>query len=161
MPGAVNPAPWDYDPVLVPAKTNVANASFKQPSYLRRYQVNLYDPHAPIEQPKYPGPTQYNTEVVNESQLNPVNQSMFSSTGNDRFGKQFRSKVGRKRPAPGDYEYSFREEETLPVSGAVFMSETDRQILKVAKKPPGPAYYSIKQKPKKKSFHLNSTRTWL
>jgi hypothetical protein len=86
---------------------------------------------------------------------------MFSATDTDRFGGNINPKVAKRRPAPGDYEYSFREDEKYPVSGAVFMSETERKMINAIKKPPGPAYYNLKAKAKKKSFHLNTNKTWL
>ena len=41
------------------------------------------------------------------------------------------------------------------------MSETERAWMGNEKKPPGPAFYKPMGVPKKKSFHLNSDKTWV
>ena len=82
---------------------------------------------------------------------------MFAYTGSNRFGESKHPKINKfNRPSPGDYEYSYYEEERLPVSGAVFMSETEREVFRAQKKPPGPAFYNAPKVSKTKSFHLNA-----
>ena len=110
--------------------------------------------------PKNPGPGAYNLIEAPEEKTER-GQRMFSYTTTDRFGKSVAPRVHDARPSPGDYQMNFVEEEPLPVSGAVFMSEADRALPKADKKPPGPAYYTTKPIQKKKTFHLNTAKNWL
>jgi hypothetical protein len=47
------------------------------------------------------------------------------------------------------------------VSGAVFISESERSWRKVDSKRPGPAFYKPNILPKKQSYHLNLKRHWI
>mmetsp|Transcript_12693 Transcript_12693/g.12805 ORF Transcript_12693/g.12805 Transcript_12693/m.12805 type:complete len:111 (+) Transcript_12693:579-911(+) len=99
-------------------------AAFKQPVQARRYQINLYDPHSDILGDDNPGPGEYN--VVNSSLSNVKPSPMFIVGEVDRFGKPIRPKKKNEvTPGPGTYTMA-RGDERVPVSGAVFMSESER-----------------------------------
>ena len=79
----------------------------------------------------------------------------------DRFGQPLRPKRAKSGvPGPGAYTVSGEKREKLPVSGAVFMSESKRDDSFLSKAP-GPAFYRPVILPKKKSFHLNAERKWV
>lgn len=159
VPNKVSPAPWQYTPSyeLTRSSSAALSSAFKMPVNARRHQVNLYDPHSKVGEGTAPGPGDYNTEDKNDV-VRP--SSMFAQSEKDRFGKATRPKVDSETPGPGQYV----KPEGVPkaqVSGAVFMSESERKWFTTEKKPPGPAFYKPMYQPKKKSFHLKPNNLWV
>jgi Sperm-tail PG-rich repeat len=154
-PNADMPAPWQYNIAKpkIPPKTT---SSFVIPSNRKREQINLYDPHAKPASLTTPGPGEYN-ETKN---ISNKPSSMFSSNSLDRFGIPLRRR--KREIIPGPADYSLDKENTKNfVTGAVFMSESKRTLMKIRGKPPGPAFYSPMPVPKKKSFHYKATKIWI
>ena len=167
-----SPAPWQYTPSysLTRSSSAALTSVFKMPVNAKRYQGNLYDPHAPTVKVITPGPGEYNvepSEAVKSTAIGSKDRfdaarpsSMFANNGKDRFGKSKLPKVVNSFPAPGDYEPEYREGK-VGVSGAVFMSESERGWIRSASKPPGPAFYKPVLQQKKKSFHLKPSNKWV
>jgi hypothetical protein len=165
-----SPAPWQYTPnyALTRSSSAALTSVFKMPVNAKRYQGNLYDPHAQHLPVITPGPGEYQPEPMEAlKQINSKDRfdasrpsSMFANSGKDRFGKSKQPKVIQALPAPGDYEPNYSPHK-INVSGAVFMSESERIWLKTEKKPPGPAFYKPVIQTKKKSFHLKPNNKWV
>ncbi|CAG9318947.1 unnamed protein product [Blepharisma stoltei] len=154
------PPPWQYnvEGTMIRSSSAQNTAAFKMPVQARRYQINLYDPHSDIITDDMPGPGEYSAET-GMSNIKP--SPMFIVGEVDRFGKPLRPrKKNDFMPGPGTYSMA-KSDEKLPVSGAVFMSESERAWFSTEKKPPGPAFYKPAPVPKKKSFHLNSNKMWV
>jgi len=155
------PAPGQYSPTLKMTRANSASHSsvFKPPSNLKRHQVNMYDPSAKVEENVLPGPGDY--ELPSAFRSIDSRTSTLKTSDTSRFGEALRpKKANAEAPGPGTYELA-RVIEKSPVSGAVFMSESERFEFKLINKPPGPAYYKPTLVPKIKSFHLNANRQWV
>lgn len=155
------PAPGQYTPSLTMTRANSAAHSsvFKPPSNVKRHQVNLYDPHTRVEENIVPGPGEYDLPSAFKSIDSRVSVAKTADTS--RFGDTLRpKKANTDVPGPGHYEL-IRPEERVPVSGAVFMSESERFEFKTISKPPGPAYYKPTMVPRLKSFHLNANTQWV
>jgi hypothetical protein len=155
-----SPAPGQYTPnlTLTRASSAALTSVFMPPSNARRHQVNLYDPHNAVQISSIPGPGEYEAPTAFKSidAQATLNKSIDSS----RFGEQLRpKKTNTDVPGPGHYTLS-KPQDKVPVSGAVFMSESERFEFKTVKKPPGPAYYKPAVGPRKRSFHLNAGRQW-
>ena len=154
------PAPWHYKTGSGPTPSKLPSPVFRLPVKARRYQINLYDPHAELTKEEMPGPGHYSFDERQETSIK--SSYMFLESNLDRFGLQKRQKRSEgSPPGPGAYYIGRDDFEKTPVAGAVFMSETERVWLNAEKKPPGPAFYRPIQMPKKKSFHLNANRLWL
>jgi len=152
------PPPWHYNPKLPRSSSAQLSSYFQGSVNARRYQINLYDPTQPTVQESMPGPGHYKTET----QKLPNRSSSFFVSGIDRFGKALKQKKQpEERPGPGTYIKPSTTQEKFPVTGAVFMSETERNWVAINKKPPGPAFYKPNPVPKKKNFHLNSNKLWM
>jgi Sperm-tail PG-rich repeat len=158
VPDKVSPAPWQYNPSysLTRSTSTALSSAFKMPANARRHQINLYDPHASIPVGVTPGPGEYYTSLKNDQ---PRPSSMFASTEKDRFGQPVKPRVTEVMPGPGHYAKPDAISK-VPVSGAVFMSESERKCFTTEKKPPGPAFYKPMLQPKKKSFHLKPNNIW-
>ena len=85
---------------------------------------------------------------------------MFASSEKNRFGEAVKPRVSEYTPGPGEYSKAAVVEKA-PVTGAVFMSESERKWFTTEKKPPGPAFYKPMMQPKKKSFHLKPNNIWV
>lgn len=146
-----------YEPkyTMVRSNSQSLTSAFKTPVHARRFQVNLYDPHAQVLDDTRPGPGSYSPET----QLRPG--ASFSHNGLDRFGQATHAKrASLSAPGPGTYEVQSQPEQKIPVNGSAFMSEA-RRLLHVGRKNPGPAFYHPMPTTKKKSFHLNAKRRWM
>lgn len=155
------PAPWYYTPdeKLIRSSSQKLTSAFKKPVNGKRFKINLYDPHAPVKDDAVPGPGYYNPD--NSFEHKSLNGS-YTHEELDRFGRSVKVKKSKEdSPGPGSYDLPTREEKESkqPVSGAVFMSESQRDLLK-GSKVPGPAFYKIPEGLKKKSFHLNPRQLW-
>lgn len=129
------------------------------PARARRYPINLYDPHAPVPLDNSPGPADY--QNITLPLINSKPSAAFVKSESDRFGNAIKQKKNKDvTPGPGSY-YCYVIQEKNPVTGAVFMSETNREAAEKPKKQPGPAFYRPSPIPKKKSFHLNSSNLWV
>lgn len=156
-----NPSPWQYNPnvSLTRSKSAQLTSAFKQSVNAKRYQVNLYDPHSNITHEITPGPGDYDQNLL--AQTKSKTSSMFVVSEYDRFGNSDNPrKKNQATPGPGAYQPPGNQEKTA-VSGAVFMSESERVWYGSNRKPPGPAFYKPSKVPKKKSFHLNSNKIWV
>lgn len=156
-----NPSPWQYNPniSLTRSKSVQLTSAFKQSVNAKRYQVNLYDPHSNITHEISPGPGDYDQASLRQpkSKASP----MFVVSEFDRFGKTNNPrKKNSSTPGPGAYQPPSNQEKTA-VSGAVFMSESERVWYGSNRKPPGPAFYKPSAVPKKKSYHLNTNKIWV
>lgn len=154
------PPPWQYniDSSMLRSSSAKNTAAFKMPVQARRYQINLYDPHSDIVTEDMPGPGEY---LVSSSQSQAKPSSMFVVGEVDRFGNPLRPKKKNDfTPGPGTYVEPHSQDK-IPVSGAVFMSESERAWFTTERRPPGPAFYKPSTVPKKKSFHLNSNKMWV
>lgn len=158
-PSKISPAPWQYSPsyTLIRNSSSALSSSFKLPVNVRRHQVNLYDPHSEIANGITPGPGDYTSETKNDANRP---SSMFVITEKDRFGKSSKPKIHDLSPGPGQYVKPTIMGKSQ-VSGAVFMSESERKWFNTNKKPPGPAFYKPMYQPKKKSFHLKPNNVWV
>ena len=154
------PPPSYYDPkyTMVRCKSQGLTSPFKLPVHARRFQINLYDPHAQVMEDAVPGPGYYATEEsFDKTQVN----ASFTHAGLDRFGAPVKTRKKKDDlPGPGSYNLGGKTIEKVPINGAVFMSESDRDAMKLGKNP-GPAFYRPMQIAKKKSFHLNVERRWM
>jgi hypothetical protein len=156
-----NPSPWQYNPSinLTRSKSAQLTSAFKQPVNAKRYQVNLYDPHSNIAQEVTPGPGEYEQNNISNPRFKP--SSMFVVSECDRFGNGANPRK-KLQPTPGPGAYHPKsDQEKVAVSGAVFMSESERIWYESNKKPPGPAFYKPSTVPKKRSFHLNTNKIWV
>lgn len=154
------PAPWYYTPdeTLIRSSSQKLTSTFKKPENNRRFKLNLYDPHAPVLDEAVPGPGYY----TENSQKQEVLSGSLSRSEIDRFGGSLKPRNSKESsPGPGSYDAlpPVRREKLL-VSGAVFMSESQRDFVK-ATKVPGPAFYTLPTGANKKSFHLNSEQRWV
>ena len=158
-PSHVSPAPWQYNPsyTLTRSSSSALTSAFKMPVNARRHQINVYDPHAGITSETTPGPGDYETSNK-EGGFRP--SSMFASSEKNRFGEAVKPRVSEYTPGPGEYSKAAVVEKA-PVTGAVFMSESERKWFTTEKKPPGPAFYKPMMQPKKKSFHLKPNNIWV
>ena len=156
---STSPAPWQYNLASGLSVGDKPSAAFKMPVRARRYPINLYDPHAPVPKEISPGPADYQSGM-----FPPINQkpsAQFIKSDVDRFGIQTKDKRSKEfSPGPGAYHIEVIKEK-VPVSGAVFLSESNRVLLKDPNKQPGPAFYRPAPIPKKKSFHLNANKQWI
>ncbi|OMJ74870.1 hypothetical protein SteCoe_26123 [Stentor coeruleus] len=156
---SVSPSPWQYNLDGFFNSDLKPSPAFRMPVKARRYPINLYDPHAPVPVDISPGPADYQHSV-----LPPINQKFtapFAKGDADRFGIPVKIKRTKDlTPGPGAYYYD-SSQDRLPVTGAVFMSESNREIIKSPLKQPGPAFYKPTPVPKKKSFHLNANKVWV
>jgi hypothetical protein len=156
---STSPPPWQYNIQTAFLTSDKPSAAFKMPVRARRYPINLYDPHAPVPNEITPGPADYQSSF-----LPPINQkgsSQFMKSDIDRFGAPVKEKKTKDMtPGPGAY-YLETIQEKVQVSGSVFMSESNRGIIKEPLKQPGPAFYRPVPVPKKKSFHLNANKVWI
>lgn len=156
-----NPSPWQYNPNvnLTRSKSAQLTSAFKQPVNAKRYQINLYDPHSNIAHEVTPGPGEYEQNNMPHSKFKP--SSMFVVSECDRFGHTANPrKKSQPTPGPGSYHPKSAQDK-VAVSGAVFMSESERIWYDSNKKPPGPAFYKPSPVPKKRSFHLNTNKIWV
>ena len=156
------PAPWYYTPdeTLIRSSSQKLTSTFKKPVNGKRFKLNMYDPHAPVLDEGVPGPGYYIPEDNQERES--LNGSP-SRREIDRFGGSVKpGKSKESSPGPGAYDARLPQvhKEKLLVSGAVFMSETQRDFVK-ATQVPGPAFYKLPTGPVKKSFHLNSELRWV
>lgn len=159
--GKAGPSPSTYSPNLglTRANSTVLKSVFMPPTNSKRHQVNLYDPHRPVNESPIPGPGEY--ELASVFKSFDGQSSSIKLNESSRFGESLRSKNSSfEVPGPGTYQL-LKSQVKVPVSGASFMSESDRIVFCTAKKPPGPAYYKPVVVPKNKSFHLNITRNWM
>jgi hypothetical protein len=154
-----SPPPWNYNIESSFITDNKPSPSFRLPVQARRYPINLYDPHAPVPMENTPGPGDYHNTSLPPLSSKP--NGSFTKTDPDRFGNPSKFRKNKETtPGPGSY-YSYSLKEKVSVSGAVFMSESEREVIKQPKKQPGPAFYRPTAIPKKKSFHLNSSKVWV
>ena len=156
---SASPSPWQYNIessfVVDPKPSPV----FRMPARARRYPINLYDPHAAVPSDNTPGPADYNN-VTLPPIINKVSAAFIQGDA-DRFGNPLKQKRNKDiTPGPGSY-YCYISKEKAQVTGAVFMSESNREIIKQPHKQPGPAFYKPSPVPKKKSFHLNANNAWV
>lgn len=151
-----SPAPWQYNPSNTLTRSHSAGCSavFKQANLKKKTQ-NYYDPHAVVHPDTGPGPGDY---TVEQSAGEVKASRVFVAGELDRFGQG--PKLGPASPGPGSYNTG-KQYEKAHLSGAVFMSESERDVFLAERRPPGPAFYKPTQQPKKKSFHLNINRNWL
>lgn len=154
------PAPWYYKPDerLVRSSSQELMSAFKRPVNGKRFKINLYDPHAPVTDDDMPGPGHYTLQ--NSFDKDHLSVS-YSHQELDRFGQAVRSRRTKQViPGPGSYSTPLHSPEKQPVSGAVFMSESQREFVK-SSKIPGPAFYRPSLVSKKKSFLLNANNKWV
>ena len=97
-----------------------------------------------------PGPGTYFNDV---KPLNKRPSYMFIETG-----KKI-ERTGFGAPGPGYYELEKDKKDKLLVSGAVFMSESERLCATIDSHKPGPAFYHPLAL-QKRSFHFNSRNNW-
>lgn len=156
------PAPWYYTPNdgLIRSSSQKLTSTFKKPVNGKRFKINLYDPHAPVLDESVPGPGYY--VQGNRSEQESLSGS-YSRSEIDRFGQSINPKKTKElSPGPGSYDIipSLDSKEKQLVSGAVFMSESQREFLKPTRVP-GPAFYKLQTNSHKKSFHLNPGQHWV
>lgn len=156
---SVSPPPWQYNIDGSFSIDSKPSPAFKMPVKARRYPINLYDPHAAVPIEISPGPADYQHPIL--PKINQKISSSFVRGDIDRFGMQTKvKKIHDFTPGPGAY-YNLMAKDKSPVTGAVFMSESEREILKPPIKQPGPAFYKPIPVPKKKSYHLNANNVWI
>mmetsp|Transcript_28645 Transcript_28645/g.50950 ORF Transcript_28645/g.50950 Transcript_28645/m.50950 type:complete len:333 (-) Transcript_28645:261-1259(-) len=156
-----NPSPGQYSPDVSLTRVNSAmlTSVFKPTGIVKKLQVNLYDPHLPIQENPVPGPGEYDLPSIFKS-LDSSSSGLKLSDSN-RFGESLNSKkVHSTSPGPGQYQLS-KSVKKAAVSGSAFMSESLRFQLKPSSKPPGPAYYNPNYYSKNKSFLLNISGSWV
>jgi len=156
------PAPWYYTPDdgLIRSSSQKLTSTFKKPVNGKRFKINLYDPHAPVLDEAVPGPGYY--AQGNRSEQESLSGS-YSRSEVDRFGRSINPKKTKElSPGPGSYEIlpTLESKEKQLVSGAVFMSESQREFPRPTKVP-GPAFYKVQTGLHKKSFHLNPEQHWV
>ena len=156
---STSPPPWQYNIQSAFVLSDKPSAAFKMPVRARRYPINLYDPHAPVPNELSPGPADYQGAFL--PPINSKTTSQVIKSDMDRFGKPVKEKKAKETtPGPGAYYLETIQEKTQ-VSGSVFISESSRAVIKDPLKQPGPAFYRPVPVPKKKSFHLNSSKLWI
>ena len=156
---SASPSPWQYNISSTFSADKHPSAAFKMPVRARRCPINLYDPHASVPTEVSPGPGDYYNTSLPPITHRP--SPAFIRTDVDRFGGTSKERRNKDiTPGPGAY-YMYSVSEKNPVSGAVFMSESNRSVIKNPQKLPGPAFYQPVPVPKKKSFHLNSNKMWI
>ena len=154
------PSPWQYNPSfnLVRSTSAQLTSAFKLSVKEKREQMNVYDPYQKIPPETNPGPGSYEPPQLFEERPGP--SPVFIQGEVDRFGHT--GKTGtRVWPEPGSYSHVLEEREKVPVSGAVFMSESEREWLPGGKLHPGPAFYKAQLLPKKLSFLRNDSAKWV
>ena len=93
--------------------------------------------------------------------LQERHSSSFMTGNQTRFGEVVQKKVRRvENPGPGTYNPDNLREERSLVSGAVFMSETARNLQANKRNFVGPTKYNPELLPKK-SYHLNINKMWV
>ena len=159
---AVGPSPWQYNPSfsLVRSTSAQLSSTFKLSVKEKREQLNVYDPYQQIPPETNPGPGSYDPPRTFEEKLTQVPTSVFIPSEMDRFGNNPKSQLP-VRPEPGSYSKVLEVREKLPVSGAVFMSESERDWMHKGVSHPGPAFYRSQLLPKKLSFLRNDSAKWV
>lgn len=156
---SASPSPWQYNLDSSFTVDQKPSPVFRMPARARRYPINLYDPHAPVPYDNTPGPADYQKDFL--PPINAKPSASFIIGDADRFGQSKNQKKGNDAsPGPGAY-YCCITKEKAPITGAVFMSESSREVIPQPFKQPGPAFYKPAPVPKKKSFHLNSSHIWV
>ena len=117
-----------------------------------------------LSQPK-PGPGDYADMDAFEclKDFKPENNkgmNAFIIDNHDRFGYNPEYPV-LPVPGPGAYEYEKVSKEQALVSGAVFLSETERQPFGITKKKVAPNKYNPSKLPSRISFHFNPESNWI
>lgn len=159
-----NPPPGYYDPnySVTTKSSNTITSSFKRPLHMRRYPVNLYDPHAPPDMENYPGPGKYESDTSYYGKRTTQPSSMFAVSENDRFGTITRPrKCKNNTPGPGAYVTAGSDRDWFDRPKAPFLSDAERTLDFQVPALPGPAYYKPENTKKKKSFHYNINKVWL
>lgn len=156
------PPPWYYTPdeTLIHSNSQKVTSAFKKPANGKLTKTNMYDPHAPVEDETVPGPGHYTQESY---QRTDSLIGSYTLSELDRFGGTIHTRKAKESsPGPGHYEAKLPlvHKEKLPVSGSVFMSETQRDLVK-SNHVPGPAFYEVSTSPRKKVFHLNLEQRWV
>lgn len=155
------PSPWQYTPnfELVRSTSAQLTSAFKLSVKEKREQLNVYDPYQRIPPETNPGPGSYDRPSVFEDHP-PGPSSFFIKSDLDRFGRSSKPNL-RAWPEPGSYSQGLEERDRVPVSGAVFMSESEREWIKKGQMHPGPAFYKAQLLPKKLSFLRNDSSKWV
>lgn len=115
-----------------------------------------------------PGPGYYfNTEQDEDEaalftqKIQERHSHTFVSGNQTRFGDVIQKKVRRvENPGPGTYNPNELKQDRSLVSGAVFMSETARNLQANRRTFVGPTKYNPELLPKK-SYHLNINKMWV
>lgn len=159
-----NPPPGHYNPNYSSTNKGISaiTSSFKKPLHMRRYPVNLYDPHSQPSVENSPGPGKYGARLEYNERRTTQPSSMFAVSENDRFGSITRPRKKKNiTPGPGAYAYTGGEGEWITGHKPAFLSDADRSLDFNVPALPGPAYYKPENTKKKKSFHYNINKTWL
>eukprot|EP00347_Sterkiella_histriomuscorum_P014154 403361955 len=179
---AVNePAPNSYDHIngfdLAERDRDAGSQPFRMPLPKKIVPVNIYDPHAPVEDKRFkgaPGPGKYNipTQFVKEEEVNDSNKYFYTDKGKlyadnnlDRFGKPIMPRRPRDLvPGPGEYNITPRggnDDQVVITKGGYISQEPAKQFPQANnQKVPGPAFYNANQEPKKISFLFNAAEKW-
>jgi len=155
------PSPWQYTPnfELVRSTSAQLTSAFKLSVKEKREQLNVYDPYQKIPPETNPGPGSYDPPRVFDERP-PVPSSFFIKSEADRFGHSSKPTL-KPWPEPGSYSQVLVERDKVPVSGAVFMSESEREWIRGGQMHPGPAFYKAQLLPKKLSFLRNDSAKWV
>ena len=175
---ATEPAPTTYDALhgfdLAENEKGLVTSSFRPPIPKKIVPVNLYNPHAEVEDDKkkiFPGPGTYKvgTQFFNPDDHQDIDKVYSKATGkvyvdnnSDRFGQPILPRKPRELiPGPGEYNVQRPSEELLTTAGG-FMGQTPLPDFLVVQSTgvPGPAYYNSAQEPKKISFLFNAAEKW-
>ena len=156
---SASPSPWQYNIEGSFVVDPRPSAVFRMPARARRYPINLYDPHAAVPMENTPGPADYQNLTL--PPISGKESASFVKGDCDRFGRPLNVKKGNEAtPGPGSY-YCYILKEKTKVAGAVFMSESEREVRPAPQRLPGPAFYKPSPVPKKKSFHMNASNMWV
>ena len=160
------PAPGQYDPrIAASTDDNLPSAAFRSTvpivgqaghQRLTREQALGVVPAAPQVEP---GPGAYEPPIIGSSGIRR-RMPQFCESNHDRFGRSLDGSSQDQWQVPGPGSYLKDEpRHGAPISGAVFMSGTNRSsgMHEVV---PGPAYYSPAPTGKK-SYHLNARSRWM
>jgi hypothetical protein len=151
----------------------MVTSSFRPPVPKKIVPVNLYNPHAEVDDEKKkpnPGPGTYcvPTQFFNpdnhldvDKTIPNVGGKVYVDNNLDRFGQQILPRKPRDLvPGPGEYQVQQSAEEPITSKGGYIPQAPLMDIAADSKGIPGPAFYNATIEPKKISFLFNAAEKW-
>lgn len=149
------PGPCYYSPnyhCIWPEKT--VKSPFKLPLNAKRFKVNLYEPHAEVEDGGFPGPGHYSLDYKDKN----TKFGSFHHKGVERFGGTMKEK--KAFPGPGAYNIDQKTPQNRVIVGGFGASEWGKEAAERGGHP-GPAFYRPEVAAKRQSFLFNLRRKWV